>query len=107
MPGALIVSVPCAEGVIDMPGVADILFNTDSVTIGVTDGLAEIEGVAVISAELLPEIVRVAVWLTVVEPLALRLGSIEVDGVTVPSGDGVTVTRGVTVALPRLDSVEL
>ena len=47
MPGAVIVGVPCAEGVIDMPEVADTLFNTDSVTIGVADGLAQTEGVAV------------------------------------------------------------
>jgi hypothetical protein len=47
VPGALSIGVPWAEAVIDMPDVADTLFNTDSVTIGVTDGLAETEGVAV------------------------------------------------------------
>ena len=39
--------VPCAEGVTVILGVTDELFNTDSVTIGVADGMAETEGVAV------------------------------------------------------------
>lgn len=37
--GALSVGVPCDEGDTVMPVVADELFNTDSVTIGVADEL--------------------------------------------------------------------
>lgn len=66
---------------------ADELFNTDSELIELADGLIL----------WLPSVI-LAVWLTVVEPLALRLCSVEL-GVTVPSGDGVSVSRGVDVAL--------
>ncbi len=87
MPEALSVGVPSAEGVRDTKGVADELFNTDSEPTELADGLIL----------WLPSVI-LAVWLTVVEPLALRLCSVEL-GVTVPSGDGVSVTRGVDVAL--------
>ena len=88
MPGALSVGVPSAEGVRDTKGVADELFNTDSEPTELADGLIL----------WLPSVI-LAVWLTVVEPLALRLGGIDSVGVTVPSGDGLSVARGVDVPL--------
>ena len=87
MPETLSVGVPSAEGVRDTKGVADELFNTDSDSTELADGLIL----------WLPSVI-LAVWLTVVDPLALRLCSVEL-GVTVPSGDGVSVSRGVDVAL--------